>query len=113
MITKTMFAGGSWRNNSFRTITRDQLVAASSSLNSLFQFVKNIGFQYSQYTWNQELFEDIQSQDEYMNVPNIDIHFIQSEILKAFDNNSTFYFHVYDEGDCEFISFADEVAAYS
>lgn len=109
MITKTMFAGGSWCNNSFRKITRDQLVTASSSLKSLFQFANTIGFK---YTWDQELLADIQSQDEYMNVPNIDIHFIQSEILKAFDNNSSFYFHVYDEGDCEFISFVDEVTAY-
>lgn len=110
MATKTMFAGGSWADNSFHIIARHQLVTATSSLKALFQFANNLGFQ---YTWDQELLEDIQSQDAYSTIPNFDIHFIQSEILKAFDTNSSFYFHLYDEGDCHFISFADEITTYN
>lgn len=109
MNTKTMFSGGSWSNNSFYTITRDQLVTATSSIKSLLQFTNTLGFNYN---YEQELLTAIQGQEDYMNVPNFDIHFIQSEILKAFDNNSSFYFHLYDEGDCEFISFDDEITAY-
>ena len=110
MDTKTMFSGGSWSYNSFHTITRNQLVTATSSLKSLFQFAENLGFD---YTLEQELFEAIQGQEKYMDVKNFDIHFIQSEILKAFDTNSSFYFQLLDEGYCEFISFANETVAYN
>lgn len=110
MATKTMFAGGSWADNAFHIIARHQLVTATSSLNALSQFANNLGFQ---YTSDQELLQDIHSQDAYSEVPNFDIYFIQSEILKAFDTNSSFYFHLYEEGDCHFISFADEIKAYN
>lgn len=105
-----MFSGGSWSDNSFHNITRDQLFAATSSSKALFQFANNLRFD---YTSEQELLDAIQGQETYMDIKNFDINFIQSEILKAFDNNSPFYFSLYDEGYCTFISFADQITTYN
>lgn len=112
MDTKTMFSGGSWSKASFHKINRNTLVNSSSSLNALIQFITNIQLDVD-YESPQDLLDMIQSQEEFDGIQNFNITHVQAAILKAFDNNSSFYFYLYDEGDCAFISFADEIAAYN
>lgn len=107
MNEKIMFSGGTLVKGSFHTISRDELIALTSSIKSLFQLTNNLNLNYEDAN---QMFDSIQYQDDYCTLPNFDIHFIQSEILNAFDSNSSFYFALDTEGFCTLISFAETVS---
>lgn len=101
-----MFAGGSWADNSFYKISRGTIINASSSLTSLLDFITNIRLNLD-YQSPQDVLDMIHGQEQYDSIQNFNITHVQDAMLKAFDNNSSFYFNLFDEGYCTFISFAN------
>lgn len=107
---KTMFSGGSFDLPLFRLISRDQLIQATSSKASLLSFVNTLGFDFDNID---DLIETITSVEKYSiysnSQTNMSINDIQKEMLKAFDDNSIFYFMLMEEGLTSFVAFTDNI----
>lgn len=102
---KTMFAGGSFDLPLFRLISKDQLIQATSSKASLLSFVNTLGFDFDNID---DLIEAITSVEKYSIYSNMTMNDIQKEMLKAFDDNSIFYFMLMEEGLTSFVAFTDK-----
>ena len=103
---KTMFAGGSFDSPLFKLISRNKLIQATSSKASLLSFVNTLGFDFDNID---DLIEAITAVEEYSLYSNMTMNDIQKEMLKAFDDNSIFYFMLMEEGLTSFVAFTDNI----
>lgn len=107
---KTMFSGGSFDLPLFRLISRDQLIQATSSKASLLSFVNTLGFDFDNIDYLIEAITSVEKYSIYSNSQtNMSINDIQKEMLKAFDDNSIFYFMLMEEGLTSFVAFTDNI----